>query len=69
MKGTDLKEWCLEMGGDNYGCSMCNCQKVCDKWKKDLKKLSEMEPWQLDEMKVLMKHLIDGFDYKRGREI
>lgn len=69
MKGTDLKAWCMEMGGDKYGCSECPASKICTKWKADLKKLSDMEPWQMDEMQVLMKHLVDGFDYKHGREI
>ena len=68
MKGTDLKAWCMEMGGEK-GCSVCPAQKVCSKWKEDLKKLADMEPWQLDEMQVLMKHLVDSFDYKHGREL
>jgi hypothetical protein len=68
MTGKQLKDWCMEMGGER-GCSECPAKKVCAKWKEDLKKLSEMEPWQLDEMKKIMGHLFDGYDYKHGREL
>ena len=68
MKGTDLAAWCKEMGGVR-GCSVCPAQKICTKWKKELKELSQMEPWQMEDMKKLMKHLVDGYDYKHGREL
>ena len=68
MQGKELKAWCMEMGGEK-GCSVCPAKKVCDKWKADLKKLSQFEPWELDEFKKIADRMVSGYDYKHGREI
>ena len=68
MKGTDLEAWCKEMGGER-GCSECPCKKQCDRWKEEKKKLLNMEPWELGDIQKIFKHLIDGYDYKYGREL
>lgn len=67
MQGKDLKAWCMEMGGEK-GCLACPAKKVCDKWKADRKKLAQMEPWELDEFQKLTARMIEGYDYKHGRE-
>ena len=68
MQGKDLKGWCMEMGGMK-GCSECPAHKQCEKWKADLKKLADMEPWQLDDFKKLADRMVEGYDFKFGREI
>lgn len=46
MNGTDLKFMCKGQGM----CDKCPVKETkCKKWKADVKKLVDMEPWQLDE--------------------
>ena len=46
MNGTDIKHMC-----DGYSdCEKCPIHNTkCKKWKEDLKKLTEFEPWELDK--------------------
>ena len=56
MTGRDLKHMCDGRGKD--GCDGCPASKKCQKWKEDRKKLSEMEPWQLDEFQDLANDMV-----------
>lgn len=68
MKGTDLEAWCKDQGSAQH-CSECLCKKQCDKWKELKTNLADLEPWEMDKFKKLTSYLIDGYDFKFGREI
>jgi len=63
MKGVDLESWCKQMGGENGGCPDCPVSKKCAKWKADLKKLSQMEPWELENFITLTGEMVHGKEY------
>ena len=48
-------------------CDKCPVKdSICKRWKADVKKLAEMEPWQLDEFIELSENIAYYKNYKRG---
>lgn len=63
MNGTDLKFMCKGQGM----CDKCPVKdSICKRWKEDVKKLADMQPWQLDEFIELSENIAYYKNYKRG---